>query len=340
MVGSPPRFSKRYILWVLANLAHMQICPMTDFRRLPNLSALRAFEAAARYESFTKAAEELHLTHGAISHQVRRLEADLGLLLFNRNGKSLRITLAGKRFAYTIQQALREIASTAHALQEEARPRNRLTISAIPSMAARWLAPRLGGFIEQHPVLEVVLQSSGRLQDLVADGVDAGIRFGKGNYPGLVTDFLMHEVYYPVASPGFNGGHLPTQPAQLQGVPLLRSLEPWQPWFEAAGLDMAEPRGGVLYEDMAMLIRAAVNGEGVALVRHAVVYDEMCNGALVRLFRTVAPSADSYYLACPPSALERSQVLAFRAWLLAQANVFNAKHAWDTAAGRVVASVP
>jgi LysR family glycine cleavage system transcriptional activator len=301
---------------------------MTDFRHLPNLSALRAFESAARHESFTKAAGELHLTHGAISHQVRRLEADLGLLLFNRKGKSLHITQAGRRFAHSIQQALREIASTAHALQQEARPHHRLTISAIPSMAARWLAPRLGGFIEQYPDVEVVLQSSGQLQDLVADRVDVGIRFGRGHYPGLKTDLLMQEVYYPVASPGFNGGCLPTHPSQLQGLPLLRSLEPWQPWFEVAGLDLTESHGGVLYEDMSMLIRAALNGEGVALVRHAVVHEEVRSGALVRLFNTVARSAGSYYLACPSSALERPEVRAFRVWVLDQAEVFSARYGW------------
>lgn len=306
---------------------------MTDFRRLPNLSALRAFESAARHESFTRAAQELHLTHGAISHQVRRLEADLGLQLFNRHGKSLQITQAGQRFAHTIRQALQEIASTAHALQQEARPRNRLTISAIPSMAARWLAPRLGSFIEQHPEVEVVLHSSGRLQDLAADGVDAGIRFGQGHYPDLQTDWLMDEVYYPVASPGFNGGCLPTHPSQLQGLLLLCSLEPWQPWLEAAGLELVEPRGGVLYEDMSMLIRAAMNGEGIALVRHAVVHEDVRSGALVRLFQTVARSPGSYYLACPPSALERPQVQAFRIWLLGQAEVFNARHAWPAEQG-------
>lgn len=265
---------------------------MTDFRRLPNLSALRAFESAARHESFTRAAQELHLTHGAISHQVRRLEADLGLQLFNR-----------------------------------------LTISAIPSMAARWLAPRLGSFIEQHPEVEVVLHSSGHLQDLAADGVDAGIRFGQGHYPDLQTDWLMDEVYYPVASPGFNGGCLPTHPSQLQGLPLLCLLEPWQPWLEAAGLELVEPRGGVLYEDMSMLIRAAMNGEGIALVRHAVVHEDVRSGALVRLFQTVARSPGSYYLACPPSALERPQVQAFRVWLLGQAEVFNARHAWPVEQG-------
>ncbi len=187
---------------------------MTDFRQLPNLAALRAFEAAARHQNFSRAAEEIHVTHGAISHQVRALEQDLGVALFTRNGKRIAITPEGQRFALTVRTSLQEIAGAADALRAGTRQR-RLTVSSIPSFAARWLAPRLGKFIDLHPDIEVMLQSSGQLQDLARDSIDVGIRFGSGRYPGLTVEKLMGDFYYPVASPAYNGGRLPASPQHL-----------------------------------------------------------------------------------------------------------------------------
>ncbi len=152
---------------------------MNALHRLPNLAALRAFEAAARHQNFSRAAEELHVTHGAVSHQVRALEAELGVPLFIRNGKRLAITAPGTRFGQTVRDAFNDITAGAQYLRAHAQQK-RLTVSCLPSFAARWLAPRLGHFMESHPDTELVLQSSGQLQDLVRDGVDVGIRFGTG----------------------------------------------------------------------------------------------------------------------------------------------------------------
>ncbi len=176
--------------------------------QLPNFAALRAFEAAARHGNFSRAAEELHLTHGAISHQVRALEEQLGVALFIRNGRHVKVSEAGARFAQVLGRAFADMAEAADALRQSGQ-RKRLTVSSIPSFAARWLAPRLGGFIDQNPDTEVFLQSSGQLQDLVRDGVDVGIRFGRGHYPGLLAERLMGDVYYPVVSPHYRGGALP-----------------------------------------------------------------------------------------------------------------------------------
>ncbi|MDX8122550.1 transcriptional regulator GcvA [Janthinobacterium sp. GMG2] len=294
--------------------------------RLPNFSALRAFEAAARHGNFSRAAEELHLTHGAISHQVRKLEEELGLPLFLRNGRHVTVTPQGRQFALVLGKAFTEIATAAQALRP-APANTRLTITAIPSFAARWLAPRLGHFIERHPGIEVVLQTSGALQDLEGEGIDVGIRFGRGHYPGLLVQPLMGDVYYPVCSPHYRGGNLPATPAELAQATLLRSLEPWRPWLAAAGLSLAEPVGGVLYEDLSMLIRSAIDGDGVALVRHVVALQEVAAGRLVRLFDMAVPCADAYYLVSPPAAAQREPVRAFRAWLGEEIAAFQAREA-------------
>jgi LysR family glycine cleavage system transcriptional activator len=290
-------------------------------RRLPNFSALRAFEAAARHENFSRAAEELHLTHGAISHQVRALEEELGRPLFVRNGRQVKITSDALKFAQFLGKSFADITVAADAMRA-ASLNQRLTVSSIPSFAARWLAPRLGRFIDLHPDIEVVLQSSGQLQDLARDGIDVGLRFGRGNYPGLMVQRLMGDVYYPVVSPHYRGGRLPDRPQDLRQHTLLRSVEPWTPWFRAAAVDMAEPSGGVMFEDLSMLIRSAADGNGVALVRHVVAMQEIASGQLVRLFDVATPCPDEYFFVSPPGAAGKPQVLAFRNWLLEEIAAF------------------
>ncbi|CAN5695828.1 transcriptional regulator GcvA [soil metagenome] len=289
---------------------------MNDFRRLPNLAALRAFEAAARHQNFSRAAEEIHVTHGAISHQVRALEEELGCALFTRNGKRLAITPDGQQFAEVIRKALYDIASAAEALSRR-QLQQRLAITMLPSFAARWLSPRLGRFIEQYPDLEVSLQSSNHLSDFVKEGIDIGIRFGAGKYAGLQSEHILDDVYYPVVSPHFNGGNLPGTPQELAQSHLLRCHgEPWVDWFALAGLNQPEPSGGVIFQDSSMLVRAALDGQGIALGRHTIVQNDLASGQLLRLFAIDLPCPSSYYLVYPARALEKPQVRAFREWLL------------------------
>jgi LysR family glycine cleavage system transcriptional activator len=294
---------------------------MSASRRLPNFSALRAFEAAARHENFSRAAEELHLTHGAISHQVRALEEELGRQLFVRNGRQVKITHDALKFAQFLGKSFTDIAIAADAMRASS-ANQRLTISSVPSVAARWLAPRLGRFIELYPELEVVLQASAQLQDLVRDGIDVGIRFGHGNYPGLVVERLMGDVYYPVVSPHYRDGALPASPQDLPQHTLLRSVEPWSPWLQAAKVDLAEPSGGLMFDDLSMLIRSAVDGNGVALVRHLVAVQEIASGQLRRLFDIATPCPEDYFFVTPPGAMARPQVKAFRSWLLEEIAAF------------------
>lgn len=292
---------------------------MADLRRLPNLSALRAFEAAARHENFSRAAEEIHVTHGAISHQVRALEEELGVPLFLRHGKRLAVTPEGERFAAAVRQALAEIANAADAVKAGSRSR-RITITSLPSFAARGLAPRLGRFIEMHPDIEVVLQSNMQMIDFTREDVDVGVRFGNGNYPGLHCEFLMRDYYYPVASPRFDCGRLPATIEELAKAQLVRTTnEPWVPWFAAAGKhDFEEARVRLSFQDSSLPVRAALEGDGIALVRHSLVAQDVEEGKLVRLFDVALECEFQYWFVALPGTMLRPAVKAFRDWLFAE----------------------
>jgi len=309
---------------------------MSDsLKRLPNLAALRAFEAAARHENFSRAAEEVHLTHGAISHQIRGLEEDLGLQLFTRNGKRIAITPEGQRFAAVIRRSLGEIARAAEELQDSVRVK-RLLISAVPSLAARWLSARMGKFIDRHPDIEVTLQTSPELVDLTRSQVDVCVRFGSGVYPGVKAEWLIGDFLYPVASPKYRGGNLPRTPAELTTDMLLRSDESWDSWFAAAGVGLSEPSGGLVFDDSSMLLRSAAAGHGIAVARHLIAMPEIADGDLVRLFDVAVPTRYSYYIVYTEQAIQKPQVRAFRDWLVAEAEEFRKQAEWPETSGKVI----
>ncbi|MFT4063567.1 transcriptional regulator GcvA [Paraburkholderia sp.] len=287
-----------------------------DLRQLPALNAIKAFEAAARHESFSRAADELFVTHGAVSHQIRALEAELGVALFARDGKRVRLTEPGRRYAAQVRQALLQLADATRAIRAGDRDR-RLVVSMLTSFAARWVTPRIGSFIEAHPQWDLELLSTNALTDFARDDVDVAIRFGFGKYPGLHAELLLEEIYFPACAPHFNGGKLPQTPADLAQLPLLRSDdELWRPWFDAAGLtDWPEPKRGVLYQDSSNLLQAAVDGQGVALTRRSLAMHEIAAGRLVRLFDVNGPSPWQYYFICPPQMFETERVKAFRDWV-------------------------
>lgn len=293
-----------------------------EFPRLPALAALRTFEAAARYESFSRAAAELFVTHGAVSHQMRALEEELGQLLFERRGKRVMLTTNGRLYAERVRDALLQIADATRALQASNREK-RLTISTMPSFAARWLTPRIGSFIEQHSELEVELLSSNTLVDFGAEEVDVALRMGGGQYPGLYVERLLDDVFFPVCSPDFNGGRLPELPAHMAGMPLLRGEgDPWKPWFEAAGLDWQEPTKGLLLQDSSLLLQAAAEGQGIALIRSSLAYNDLLSGRVVRLFNVSIPCPWLLHFVCTHASLETSKVQAFRHWLLPEMERF------------------
>ncbi|WDD95472.1 transcriptional regulator GcvA [Burkholderia sp. FERM BP-3421] len=315
-----------------------------DLRQLPALNALRVFEAAARHGSFSRAADELFVTHGAVSHQVRALESDLGTPLFLRHGRRLQLTEAGSRYAQQVRTALIMLADATRDVRASDRER-RLVVSMLSSFAARWLTPRIGPFIERHPEIDLELQSTNVLTDFSRDDVDAVIRFGTGDYPGLYVEPLLEEAFFPVCAPTLNGGVLPRTPADLPRYALLRSNdELWRPWFDAAGLDtLTEPRRGVLYQDSSNLLQAAIDGQGIALVRRSLAIHELALGRIVRLFDIDGPSPWHYFLVCPEPMLRTARVQAFRRWLLEEIARFKlecagleARRAADAAARRQV----
>lgn len=285
--------------------------------KLPPLTSLRAFEAAARLGSFSRAAEEISVTHSAVSHQVRALERALGTPLFQRNGKRVALTAAGRNFAERVGAALRDIAEAAQLVRRGARDRNALTISTLPSFAARWLMPRLGRFMEKHPQIEVTVHTSVALVDMERDEVDLAIRFGRGEWPGVEALKYMDDEFFPVASPRFNRGRLPTRPAELAKFRLMRSNdEPWAPWFRIAGVKLEEPRGSV-FSDSALLLQAAADGRGIALARRSIAEDDLRAGKLVRLFDVALAAHGANYIVWPKNRLSANAAL-LRDWLLAE----------------------
>ncbi|TDV37124.1 LysR family transcriptional regulator [Paraburkholderia caballeronis] len=302
-----------------------------DLRQLPALNALKAFEAAARHESFSRAADELFVTHGAVSHQIRALEAELGVALFARDGKRVRLTDTGRRYAGHVRDALTLLARATAEIRSGDRER-RLVVSMLTSFAARWVTPRIGRFIEAHPEWDLELQSTNALTDFARDDVDAAIRFGYGHYPGLHAELLLDEIFFPACAPHFNGGKLPKTPHEMVQLPLLRSDdELWRPWFDAAGLeDLPEPKRGVLYQDSSNLLQAAMDGQGIALVRRSLAMHEIASGRLVRLFKDIdGPSPWRYYFICPPQLLQTGRVKAFRDWVFDEVARF--RQLYDTA---------
>ena len=287
-----------------------------DLRQLPALNAIKSFEAAARHESFSRAADELFVTHGAVSHQIRALEEELGVKLFIRDGKRVRLTDIGRRYAAQVRHALISLAEATREIRAGDRDR-RLVVSMLSSFAARWVTPRIGSFIEANPQWDLELQSTNALTDFARDDVDVAIRFGYGNYPGLHAELLLEEIFFPACSPTFRGGDLPKTPADLANVPLLRSDdEHWRIWFDAAGLnDWPEPKRGVLYQDSSNLLQAAIDGQGVALTRRSLAMPEVAAGRLVRLFDIDGPSPWQYFFICTPQMLETPRVKAFRNWV-------------------------
>ncbi|AYH42437.1 transcriptional regulator GcvA [Azoarcus sp. DN11] len=252
--------------------------------KLPPLPALRVFEAAARLSSVSRAADELFVTHGAVSHQIRALEEHLGFPLFHRKGRAVVLTAAGEELLQAANGALRQIADTVTSLKRRANP-NRLSVSVMPSFASRWLTPRIGAFIDAHPTAEVIITATGARADFSRDGMDVSIRWGPGGYPGVRSELLMDDVLFPVVSPSLCAGHPLRTPADLAGVPLLRSEgEDWAPWFRAAGLDWPEPSSGLMLSDSALVLQAALEGRGVALARRSLAASALRAGKLVRPF--------------------------------------------------------
>jgi LysR family transcriptional regulator, glycine cleavage system transcriptional activator len=289
-------------------------------RRLPPLNALPSFEAAARHLSFSRAADELHVTHGAVSRAVRHLEDHLGVQLMIRATRSVRLTPIGAAFAAEIRGVLEHLAAATSAATGQTS--GIVNVSTIDSFAARWLMPRLSRFRRAHGDIDVRVAMSERLADFVSDGIDIAIRCGGGQYPGLTAELLMTEDHFPVCSPKLLRGRHPLRtPADLARHTLLHDVftVDWAIWLRSAGINNVDPHRGPTFLSSIHTIQAAIQGEGVVLGRSALVGDDLAAGRLVRPFELSLPAGFAYYVVYPPSALKRPDVKAFRDWLIAEA---------------------
>ena len=290
-------------------------------RQLPPLNALRAFEAAARSESFTRAAEELCVTQGAVSHQVKALEATLGIKLFNRERQRLVITDAGREYLIVIRDALDRIAAgTERVLQRQ--NSGVLTVSTSPDFAAKWLVNRLGRFSEAHPGIDLRVSATMHHIDFVREEVDVAVRHGDGSWSGLDAVQLCPEQLFPVCSPKLMAGrNRLTKPSDLLKAPLLHldDRKAWPQWFDAAGVADAETLHGLTLNRESMLIDAAVDGQGVALARTTLAAWDLISGRLVRPFDVGLKLSRTYWIVYPKATSTKPKVATFRDWLLAEA---------------------
>jgi LysR family glycine cleavage system transcriptional activator len=290
-------------------------------RRLPALNALKAFEAAARYESFTRAAEELCVTQGAVSHQVKALEAELGIKLFNRERQRLAITEAGRAYLAVVRDAFDRIANgTERLLQRQ--DAGALTVSTSPNFAAKWLVHRLSRFAEAHPNIDLRVSASLHHVDFAREDVDLAIRHGDGQAAGLHVARLCAEELFPVCSPklleGRNGLR---KPADLGRHTLLHvdDRQGWGQWLAAAGVEDLDLSRGPVLNQASMAIDAAVDGQGVALARTALAAWDLIAGRLVRPFALALPASFAYWIVCPKATARLPKIVAFTDWLLAEA---------------------
>ncbi len=294
---------------------------------LPSLNALRAFEAAGRHLSFSKAAEELHVTPAAVGHQVKVLENDLGAILFNRLNRALQLTAAGQ----TLLPGLSEVFYRVTELVETFRRRdsNRpLTVSMPPSFGATWLLPRLDRFRERHPGIDLRLDANNRLVDLVHEDVDVGLRYGLGDYPGMRVDCLLSEEVSPVCSPRLLEGEHPLRALEdlhwhsllhVDGYVQDDYWPDWNMWLRSAGMSDMEVRRGMHFSHTSLALQAAVAGHGVALGSRVLAGNDLAAGRLVRPFAHSAPMSFAYYMVCPEALADEPRIAAFREWIIEEA---------------------
>ncbi|WP_407185808.1 transcriptional regulator GcvA [Bradyrhizobium centrosematis] len=292
--------------------------------RLPSLNGLRAFEAAARHLSFTLAASELNVTQTAISHQIRRLEEELGIRLFIRQNRALALTPEARDYLPGVRAAFNDLRLATDRLLRKDDDKV-LTVSTLASLAAKWLLPRLADFQEQHPGIDVRITTSTSLVDFQRDNVDAAIRYGRGQWPGLRADWLMADELFPVCSPSLLRGDKPLRwPEDLRNHALLHTSnansDDWRLWLTAAGLpaDIAR-HPGITFDMIFMTIQAAIDGIGVAMGRTSYVQDDIAKGRLVVPFKIALPADAGFYLVAPEGHREPPKLAAFRQWVVAAA---------------------
>jgi LysR family glycine cleavage system transcriptional activator len=295
---------------------------------LPPLSALRAFEAAARLQSFSKAAEELNVTPAAISHQIHALEEDLGVSLFERRNRAVELTASARVLLPGLSEAFAGIQTSVRRLRAH-NDTGTLNITVSPSFAGKWLVQRLYRFQEQNPEVDVRISATDAVVDLSRGDFDIAIRYGTGRYPGLIVELLLKNEVFPACSPELlrHGPPLET-PADLRHHELLHDqavdrdplVPTWSMWLKAAGVDDTPASHGLSFSTNVLALEAAIAGHGVTLAYSTTAAADIAAGRLVRLFSLALPDLFAYYIVTAPGALERPKVRAFRDWLRKEAD--------------------
>lgn len=290
--------------------------------RLPPLFAIRAFEAAARHGGFQSAAAELHVSAGAVAHQVKQLESWLGITLFQRQARGVALTAAGRQYAEALRPLLNGLAEASEAVRRLS-DEHVVTVTSVPSLVTRWLMPRLGRLRQQHPEIDMRVLASLHPVDFAREGVDVAIRLGAGPYPGLQADLLMEELFSAVCSPAFKAAAPDLRtPADLLRYPLLHDEfemripdeVSWKQWLQAVGVTY---KGGTRpsFSHTYLTLEAAANGQGVALAPDLFTVEDLRSGKLVRLFPQRLRGPYCFHLLRPPAAEARPAVKAFCDWI-------------------------
>ncbi len=295
---------------------------------LPPFSALRAFEAAARLQSFSKAAAELNVTPAAISHQIHALEADLGVQLFRRLNRQVELTASARVLLPGLSEAFAGIQASVRRLRAH-NDTGSLTVTSSSSLASKWLVPRLHRFQAQHPDIDVRISANDNLVDLVQGDFDIALRYGAGRYPGVHVELLLQNEVFPACSPALleRGPPLRT-PADLRHHQLIHDqaidrdplVPTWAMWLKAAGVDEIPAASGLSFSAGYLALDAAIAGHGVVLAYSTIAAADLAAGRLVRLFSLALPDLFAYYVVTAPGALERPKVRAFRDWLRQEAD--------------------
>lgn len=286
---------------------------MAYMNSLPPLSALRSFEAVARLGSVSRAADELCITHSAVSQQLKLLENQLAIPLFSKVGRKLQLSEAGRTYALKVRVTLAELADATRQLRQQA-PQQSLVLAVLPSFAQQWLLPRLPAFRQRFPHYSITLQASLDIQPLAYGQIDMGVRMGRGGWQGLQQEELMKEQLVVVAAPHFLGGRLPASPAEIVASPIVHTVESWHGWCQQA--QVAEPAPGTLWiNDSNLLLAAVLQGEGAALMRYSLVARHLADGRLRQLSPLSVPHPSSLWLVWPQHPQLSHKQADFRDWL-------------------------
>lgn len=288
--------------------------------KLPPLSSLRAFEALARRGKIGDAAEELHVTRSAVSHQIKALEAYVGRALVQRGGRALALTEEGRIYAYQIRQSLAEIASSTDRIQRTSKVAG-ITISVVPSFATHWLVPRLPDFAASHPDVQVRLLASTNFIDFDQAQADCALRFGHGNWPNVNCEHVMDDSLLVVGSPSFLPDNRPIPPSQIMELPILDSGESWPVWMKAANCDIERSRAVLEFSDSTQMLEAARLGLGVALTRRSIAQNLLDRRELVEVSDIEVSHVSRYFLVWPVRSQQSPVVLQFLAWLRSQVQI-------------------